>query len=451
MADVTVGIDIGTTSIKALAADAEGNVVARARLPHAVRAPGPDVFEHDARAVWWDGVRTALAQVSADHTVAAVTVAAMVPSLCAVDGKGQPISAGLLYGDGRGSSAGGSPADSGELLGFLRWLAQRHPEAAGFWPAQAVANAALVGAGAIDTATAMTAAPVFGPDGWDEAVCASAGVTVDQLPGLVTGTDPVGAVPVGHLDAVDGAGAEGAVVSGGTIDALGEQIVAGADTAGDVLVVCGTTLITWAVVDEWREADGLWTVPHTTPGLTLVGGASNAGGLFLDRVRALVADDGPGAEEGVEPDRVPVWLPYIRGERTPLHDPERRASLVDLDVGHGPGAVARAAYEAAGFVVRHHLDLADVTADRIVATGGGTRSSAWMQALADTTGLPVDVAALPEGAALGAAYMARATAGLEPDLSGAGRWARTDHRVEPRSAWAAACDHRYARFRELTA
>ena len=42
--------------------------------------------------------------------------------------------------------------------------------------------------------------------------------------------------------------------------------MAGADGLGDVLVLCGTTLITWGVLDEWLEVAGLWTVPHTAPG-----------------------------------------------------------------------------------------------------------------------------------------------------------------------------------------
>jgi xylulokinase len=100
--------------------------------------------------------------------------------------------------------------------------------------------------------------------------------------------------------------------------------------------------------------------------------------------------------------------------------------------------------------VRHHVELSGVAATRIVAAGGGTRSAAWMQAMADATGLPVDVSDVPEGAALGAAYLARVTAGLEADTSGSARWARTGRRVEPRSDWVAACDRRYARFLEGT-
>ena len=103
--------------------------------------------------------------------------------------------------------------------------------------------------------------------------------------------------------------------------------------------------------------------------------------------------------------------------------------------------------------MRHHVDLAagaGFVARRIVAVGGGTRSDALMQAVADGTGLPVDVAAIGEGAALGAAYLARCAAGLEDGLEGAAAWARTGRRVEPRPAWAAACDERYGRFRALT-
>ena len=84
--------------------------------------------------------------------------------------------------------------------------------------------------------------------------------------------------------------------------------------------------------------------------------------------------------------------------------------------GTGPSTCSPRRYEATSFVVRHHVDLAaeaGFEARRIVATGGGTRNPALMQTLADGTGLPVDVAAVPEGAALGAAFLARCVAGLE--------------------------------------
>jgi len=95
------------------------------------------------------------------------------------------------------------------------------------------------------------------------------------------------------------------------------------------------------------------------------------------------------------------------------------------------------------------MDLAGVENKRIVATGGGVRVPAWGQALADCTGLPVDVVAVPEGAALGAAFMARVAAGLEPDMAAGARWAKTSHTVEPDPTWVEPVAARYARFREL--
>jgi xylulokinase len=207
------------------------------------------------------------------------------------------------------------------------------------------------------------------------------------------------------------------------------------------------------VIDDWREVPGLWTIPHSAAGKTMIGGPSNAGGLFLERVRRWLSVD-TAAGEAVGPGDLPVWLPYVRGERTPLHRRDLRASLHDAALHHGSAHLLRAAYEAAGFVVRHHIDLgreAGLEPRRIVATGGGTQVEMWMRALADCTGLPVDVAAVPEGAALGSAFIARCVAGLETSMLDASRWAKTARTVEPVPEWVDAAAGRYERFRELSA
>ena len=446
---VTVGIDIGTTSVKAVAAGADGAVVARARVPHEVHSRAAGEFEHDLDQAWRGGVLAALDEVAAGRAVAAVNVSAMVPSLGAVDGAGRAVGPGLLYGDRRGERADhdpSQPGDAGELLAFLAWHAASSPGAAGYWPAQAVANHALCGRGAIDSTTAMTAYPLFDFVGWDEALAAGAGTTPDALPEIVSGVEPAGCIPEGLAGA-------GALVGGGTIDAFAEQLVAGADHAGDVLVICGGTLITWGVVEEWQEVPGLWTIPHTAAGMTMVGGPSNAGGLFIDWARRWLDDPDPGRVLAADPTDLPVWLPYVRGERTPLHRRDLRASLHDVALHHGPEHLLAAAYESSGFVARHHIDLArqaGLEPRRVVATGGGTQSAAWMQALADGTQLPVDVVAVPEGAALGSAFIARCVAGLEKSMTDARRWARTAGTVEPRPAAAGPVAERYERFRELT-
>lgn len=434
---LTIGIDIGSTAVKAVAADADGRVAARARIPHRLRVPAPDLLEHDADEAWRRGPLTALQRLGCPDA-RAVAVSAMVPSLTAVDPAGKPITPGLLYGDGRGRAPG---ADSqplpalGETAEFLRWTAARAPGAAGYWPAPAVANHALAGEAVIDVATAATAFPLFDGTAWSPAACADRGAAPEQMPRVET----IGAA-VGQVRGT------GAALATGAIDALCEQFVAGADHDGDVLVLCGTTLIVWTTIAEHRQVPGLWTIPHTTPGKSQIGGASNAGGLFLGWVDRLL---GPGDVQTADPRRVPVWSPYIRGERTPFHDPDRRAVLDALDLTQDAASLRRAAYEASGFVVRQLIELGGAPVSRVVAAGGGTRVRPWMQAVADATGRPVEVSAVAEGAALGAAFLGRIAVGLETTIADAARWASAGCVVEPDPAWAGAVEDRYQRFLEL--
>ncbi|WP_158015547.1 xylulokinase [Mycobacterium basiliense] len=436
--DVTIGIDVGTTAVKAVVADGDGKVTARVRIPHELRVPAPDRFEHDADEAWRRGPMAALDQLVGPN-VKAVAVSAMVPSVTAVDSTGRPRTPGLLYGDGRGRVPGAAqqplPA-VGEAAEFLRWMAAEAPDAAGYWPAPAVANYALGGEAVIDFATAITSLPLFDGTGWNPRACADCGASVDQMPRVETFGSAIGQVR--GSDAVLGAGA---------IDALCEQIVSGADGNGDVLVLCGTTLIVWITSPQAREVPGLWTIPHTAPGKSQIGGASNAGGLFLGWVDRVL---GPGDPDTVDPRRVPVWLPYIRGERTPFHNPDRRAMLDGLDLTHDAASLRRAAFEASGFVVRHLLELSGAPVARIVASGGGTRVEPWMRAIAEATGRPVQVSRVPEGAALGAAFLARMAAGLESSIADADRWASVERVVQPRPEWVRPTADRYRRFLELS-
>jgi xylulokinase len=436
--DVTIGIDIGTTAVKAVAADADGRVTARVRIPHQLRVPTPGRLEHDADEAWRRGPLAAMDQLVPGPEVRAVAVAAMVPSLTAVDSAGRPITPGLLYGDDRGRIPGAADQQLpalGEAAEFLRWTAAEAPDAAGYWPAPAVANHALAGEAVIDFATAATAYPLFDGTGWNPTACADRGARFERMPRV----DTIGAA-AGQVHGSN------AVLAIGAIDALCEQIVAGADRDGEVLVMCGTTLIVWTTVPEARQVPGLWTIPHTTAGRNQIGGASNAGGLFLGWVDRVV---GPGDPTSVDPRRVPVWSPYVRGERTPFHDPDRRAVLDALDLTHDAASLRRAAYEASGFVVRQLIELSGASVTRIVATGGGTRVQPWIQAIADATGRPVEVSGVAEGAALGAAFLGRMAAGLETSIDDAARWARTEHIVDPDPAWADAIEDRYRRFLEL--
>jgi xylulokinase len=188
----------------------------------------------------------------------------------------------------------------------------------------------------------------------------------------------------------------------------------------------------------------MWTLPHPLGDLQMIAAASNAGGMFIEWVKRALGD----VNDSPAPGGVPIWVPYLRGERSPYNDPTLRASLHEVDLGQGPGAIMRAAYESTAFVARRIIEMTKVPPTRLVLSGGGTYNTEWVQAFADCVNLPVDVVAVPEGAALGAAWNARVGAGLDV-MSDAARWAKVGRRHEPRPDWRVACQDRYERWLDL--
>ena len=309
---------------------------------------------------------------------------------------------------GGGERRGAGPAESGELLGFLALGARaRRRDAVGFWPAQAVANHALCGeARARHLHRGHRASVVrLRRAGTRRSRASSASRSsrsrASCRPGWSAAASTATAPPL----------------ASGCIDALAEQLVAGADHEGDVLVIVGHDADR---VGRHRRATtpvpGYWTIPHTAPGQDARRRAEQRRRAVLQLGRA----SGSGTPTGrAAPGAVPVWAPYPRGERTPLHDPARRGVLANLDLTHDAAAVRRAALRGVG--VRRAPGARDRARAhavseprRIVATGGGHRG----RRVGAGRGrrrphVPVDCVAAPEGGALGSAWLARIAAGLE--------------------------------------
>jgi xylulokinase len=162
----------------------------------------------------------------------------------------------------------------------------------------------------------------------------------------------------------------------------------------------------------------------------------------LDRLATGVA----AGAEGI------VMLPYFLGEKTPIHDPAARGTIVGLGLHHRLAHLWRAALESVVFGFRHHIDVfaeAGLPVRRVVASDGGSASPLWMQIAADALARPVQLVVGHPGSALGAAFVAGMGVGALPDWSAIGRFVRPGRAVRPTPATRSVYDRAYAIYRDL--
>ena len=182
--------------------------------------------------------------------------------------------------------------------------------------------------------------------------------------------------------------------------------------------------------------------------LDLLGGALPSGAERYAAADAAASEVPPGAD-GL------TLLDFWQGSRTPIKDPAARGTIWGLTPAHGAGHLLRAVYEGTAYGNRHILDMLarlGVPTDRIVACGGGTRSTLWLQILADVAGMPLSLTAVPDAVALGSAICAAVGAGAFPDLRAAGRAiVQFTTTVEPDPSTRQVYDEGYIRYRETYA
>jgi xylulokinase len=262
--------------------------------------------------------------------------------------------------------------------------------------------------------------------------------------------------------------AAGTPVVAGCADHVASAYVAGAAEDGDLVLKFGGAgdilLSTAEAVTDPR----LFIDYHVIPGLYFSNGCTaTAGSLLKWIVKELAAGEEPkAAAAGLSiyawlarlAAEIPagaggvVLLPYFLGEKTPLHDPYARGTLVGLGLHHGLAHIWRAALEGVIFGFRHHVEVfaeRGLAVRRVFAADGGAASDLWLQIAADAIGRPVQRIENHPGSCLGAAYVAGYGAGLVPSLAGVSRYVEEGRIFQPRPEASAVYDRSYANFRDI--
>jgi xylulokinase len=480
--DLAIGLDIGTSSTKAVAVDAQGSVVATVSGKHRISQPLPGWFEQDAQAIWWDQSCLLLRELTARDSVAGSTIVATAisgigPCLLPCDSSGTPLRPAILYGidtrataemtelteqlgAGRILDRSGSALSSQAVGPKLLWVQRHEPQTwartAQWFSTSSFVVHKLTGRYVLDHHTASQCDPMYDmrerawASDWADAL--SPGV---PLPELAWSTGIVGTVTA-QAAAASGL-PPGTPVLAGTVDAWAEAHSVGVRQDGDLMVMYGSTLFLVGVAPYGAGHPGLWRTAGIAPDTSTVAAGMATSGLLagwvaemtgrpLDELAAAAGAIPPGAD-GL------LLLPYFAGERSPLFDPGARGIAAGLTLAHTPAHLMRAAYEAVAMGVRHNLEAFDSVRReragwRAVAVGGGTAGELWPQLVSDVTGRPQEIPEQTIGACYGDALLAATAAGLVPSGTD---WAKLARTIQPRPELAEVYDRRYAVYRELYA
>lgn len=454
-----LGLDIGTSGVKAILVAPGGDVRASATTPLGLSTPRPGWTEQHPDE-WWqatiNSIRGVLAQCP-DATIASIGLSGQMHSSVFLDRNGHVVRPALLWSDGRTTAecaeitrrAGGearlrewvcNPALEGFTLPKVLWLRNHEPEAyarvATVMLAKDFIRFRLTSALATEPSDA-SGTLMFDPARlrWSDEILAATGVPRTLLPDVGGSSECLGHV---RREGASLTGlAEGTpVVGGGADNACGAAGV-GVVEPGDAVASWGTSGTILAPTSEPRVDPGLraHTFAHVVPGVWYVMGVVlSAGGAFAwyrDRFARELAGN-PRADAVLDEEAATVspgaegvtFLPYLQGERTPHRDASARGAFLGLTLAHTRAHLTRAVLEGIAFAMRDSLEILrelGLAPGYLLLTGGGAKSPFIRQLQADVYGVAVNTVNREEGPAYGAALLAAVGVGAYPDLSVATR------------------------------
>ena len=471
-----LGLDLGTSGLRALLVRADGSVVGSAEATYPVSHPQSGWSEQNP-ADWVTACESVVAKLRAAHPqdwpdLSGIAVAGQMHGATLLDAKDDVLRPCILWNDTRSfaeaTELDGQPGMreiSGNIVfpGFtapkLVWLARHEPKIferiakvllpkdyLTFW---------LTGEHVSEMSDAAgTAWLDVEKRAWSPELLDASGMRMDQMPRLVEGSALAGRLRASL--AQDWGISQPVAVAGGGGDNAVAACGVGALSEGDGFVSLGTSGVLLAAKDSFAPMPetAVHTFCHAIPETWYQMGVILAATDSLNWLARNLGQDAAALSKALG-DRIDGpgmmrFLPYLSGERTPHNDSSIRGALLNLDIAHGPADLTQAVMEGVAFALRDNLEALKSTGtklDRVLAIGGGAQSPYWVELCATLLDLPIDLPAKGEfGAAMGAARLAQcaATGAAPKDVMSAPEVART---VPPRPELQPAYEEAYRAFR----
>jgi xylulokinase len=469
-----LGIDAGTSSVKAVLLDPRGNLCAVCQAEYPLHHIRPAWVEQNPED-WWQAtcqaIREALSKVQhGPERVMGLAVSSQAPTLLPLGRDGRPLRPAMIWMDRRAESEAaaltellgaeeihrvtGNRPDEFYVAARLLWLRNHEPDVLKstwqFAQVNGYLNYRLTGRLTMDPAHAvLLQMRNYATGEWSEPLCSACGVDPAQFPEVMEAASVQGEVTVQAAEAT-GLRA-GTPVMAGTVDSPAAALEAGVAEPGIAVEMTGTSTVVIIPNDRGLTEPALIALPHALPGIHLLLGAmvssggclrwfrdqfgqpevqaaKEGGASAFDLLTQQAAQAGPGSD-GV------IFLPYMMGERSPVWHTNARGVFFGLSLATSKAALVRSILEGAAFALRHNVEVAaraGAEVREMRSVGGCSRSDLWNQIKADVLGLPVLLPRTSVGSPFGAAIIAGMGTGAFPDVrKSLSEMIRLDRRFEP--------------------
>lgn len=489
---VFIAYDIGTSSVKAVIINKDGKILAQATEHYPLQTPQPGWVEQIPED-YWTAVCKATRSMVAHSNISldaiqglAFTTQAMgvipmdvngnvlYPNITWVDGRAEEQAAKAMrsFGGKRIFKAiVGVEITGKDVIPKLLWLKQNKPQifeqTHKFLDVNGYLKYRCTGKMVAEWSGACSYAFDIKKKDWERLFFKITGIGTERLPDLVRSVDNIGGLTA--QAALDLGLKEGIAVFGGCDDTQSAAVGTTAMGEGDAHIYAGTSAWVGVITEKAPKfKNGVFSLQSADPNKNIVVGITESAGantnwlldtwyqhekdkLELDDLFKLLEHDVLSVEPGAD---YLLMTPWFLGERCPVSTTTTRSTIFNLTHQHNRKHIARAHFEGIAYNLRWSIQNLEqdfgYKINSLKVTGGGSRSKAWMQIIADVTGRPITTTSQPlHAGAFGAAMCAMVGSGVYKDFSEIEKLIHTAETFQPNPAHAAIYEKMFQTYQSV--
>ncbi|BAL81504.1 FGGY-family carbohydrate kinase [Caldisericum exile] len=463
MRDLALGIDLGTTALKAIVIDSSGKIYFEKSISQNLISTAPNFAEMDADAFFENTLRilSEVYKMGLDKRIASIGITGMVPTLIPVDENLKPLRYSIQQNDARAVeeieyfktaidedwyfNKTGNTINQQVIFPKWLWLKKHEPDVISktkyIMGSYDFVSTKLTGNPHVELNWALESG-LFNikENKFDEEILSKVEIVKSILPQVVNPKEVVGYVSK-EIEALTGFNS-GVPVIGGSADHIASTLGVGLINEGDLLLKFGGAGDIMFVSDSLRIDKRLFIDFHDVEGKYVLNGCMASSGSVIKWYMNVIGENDfdkitdEAYKSSIGANGI-IILPYFLGEKTPIFDAKARGVIFGLQLFHGRGDIFRSILESIVYGFMHHIDVLNeigLDVKRVFISDGGAKNPLLRQITSDAIGLPLKYVKTNPGSSLGVAFLALLSVGLVKDVSAVETFVKDYETIEPNTS-----------------